>query len=602
MRNKPAAHKLNQPKKTTIPQYWCFVDVETIPEKQSDDTIIHKFRLGVAIFLRIRKDGKPNKKEVFWFCDGYSFWDKVLDYAKNKQTLHIIAHNVLFDMTVLQFRTVLTDAGFDCLFTFEQALTFISKWRRKETRVMILDNSNWFQGKLAKWGDKLGLEKMTMPKFDDPDKVWFPYCERDVEIIYQLTLWYLDFVEKNDLSSWKYTLASQAFSAFRHRFMNHPVYIPDETRETFLARQSYKGGRTECFYSGKLPENRYYKLDINSMYPYVMDKFRYPTNVEGYLMNPSVESVKKGLTKYGAIAFCSVTTNLNFIPHKHNNKTCYPIGTFNTFLSTPELIYAFNYAKINKVYEIAYYRMRPLFGEYVNFFYNERLRWLKQSDELRGLMCKLLLNSLYGKFGQRGYKDKIIGTAPMGTYETSYYYNEFTEERGIIRQIGENIIKSVKKGESHNAFVAVSSHVSSYARCYLFCLLLRAGRDNVYYVDTDSLFTNHTGYRNLSGIIDISRLGALKVEGISDTLEIVSPKHYNFDGQWKIKGVSRKSPKLPNGKYKQEIWPRLNSVLAREREEYFNYFIEKNLTSKVSSGIISGEGIVTPYQLNEGYV
>ncbi len=597
MKNKPNARTLNKNKTTRCPKLWCFVDTETIPIKQNDGKTIHNFRLGVAIFVRFRSDTLYPKVEVLNFTDRRTFWGRVNEFVKGKNTIHIIAHNALFDMVVLRFEEYLVSMGFECRFIFEQGVTFISKWRKDNRGVMILDNSNWFAGKLSKWGDKLNVPKMVMPEFEANDEEWFTYCHRDTEILYKLQLWLIDFIKTNDLGNWKFTLAGLSFNAYRHRFMQHPIYIPEETRETYLARQSYKGGRTECFYSGKFTNGPFYKLDINSMYPSVMSSNGFPTCVEGYLRNVDINSVEKGLKNYCAIAKVTLTTTLPFFPIKYKDKTVYPTGTFTTYLSTPELNLALQNNWIDKIHEIAWYRKRNIFKSFVDFFYTERMKWQQKGDELRSYMFKIFLNSLYGKFGQRKYDDKVIGFQEPHTYEPSYYYDNVTGIRGMVRQIGANIILSTVGGEGHNSFVAVASHVTAYARVLLYNLVNIAERENCYYCDTDSLIVNTIGLNNLDSEIDKNKLGRLKIEGEAEEIEIISPKHYLFGDSLTLKGVSKNAKRTDDGGYIQEMWPGLNKILKVKASNYFNYVIVKHLRSSVQSGNILPNGQVTPFKL-----
>jgi len=56
-----------------------------------------------------------------------------------------------------------------------------------------------------------------------------------------------------------------------------------------LEREGYNGGRNECFYIGTLNSQKYYKLDVNSMYPYVMQNNKYPVELLGYGEKVNIE-------------------------------------------------------------------------------------------------------------------------------------------------------------------------------------------------------------------------------------------------------------------------------------------------------------------------
>lgn len=592
-----SSRKLKGNKTTRYPQYFCFVDTETLPEEKENGKTVHRFRLGVAILARFRKDAAGILLRTIRFRNRDDFWSKALSFISGKNTLHIIAHNILFDMTVLKHRKYLTEAGYDCQFIFEDGFIFIAKWQNGDKRIMLLDNANWFMGKLEKWGSVLNKPKLTMPLWDASDDEWLTYCQRDTEILYDLQKWYLDFLVKNDLGNWRYTLASCSFNAYRHRFMPYPIYIPEESAETALARQSYRGGRTECFYQGEYTDGPYYKLDFNSMYPAIMRNAMYPVRVCGYAKRPDMAKVREYLQIGGVIAHCRVKTNEPYYPINYNGKCAYPIGVFDTTLTTGEMRLAFDNNWLEEIYECAFYKMRPIFTTFVDFFYSERLKWKEDGDILRTLLFKLFLNSLYGKFGQRGFEDKVIGCAEPGTFETCFGYDRVTKEHTVIRQIGRNIIRSLRVGEGYNSFTAVASHVTAYARICLYNHILLAGRNNVYYCDTDSIIVNQQGMNNLKECLSDTELGKLKCEGVSDSVCIKAPKHYLFDERWTIKGLRKNAEQLAINTYRQEIWPGLNKILAQEEEVYYNYCQVKTLNACIESGTILPDGRVIPFVL-----
>jgi hypothetical protein len=478
---------------------------------------------------------------------------------------------------------------------FDEGVTFISKWAKCKKHIIILDNGNWFVGKLATWGDTLGVPKLEMPEEAASEADWFTYCERDTEILYKLQSWLIRFIEDNDLGNWQLTRASLAFSSYRHRFMLHNIYIPASEMEAQLSRKSYKGGRTECFYVGNFNHSEYYKLDVNSMYPYVMRENEYPVNWEAKFQSYDVRKLPDILSQYGCIADATVCTDIPYFGYTIDKRTVYPVGLFDTTLTTPEIKLALTRGWLKEVHTINFYRMRPVFTEFVDFFYGERMQWKEKGDVLREQTFKLLLNSLYGKFGQRGYDDKLVGRVEEGLYNISYGYDADKNEHYLYRQVGKNVIRSVKSGEGYNAFVAIASHVTAYARIYLYNLIEKAGRNNAYYCDTDSLFVNRQGYINLLDLCHPTELGKLKLEATSNELVIKAPKHYYFAGHWTRKGVRPNAEVLGDDTFRQEIWPSSNRIISTGKEEYYNYFQTKRLNPQIKSGHVQPDGRVTPF-------
>lgn len=590
-------HKLSRLTRNVMPEHIIFVDTETTQELRPDNRLYHKLKLGVAIHARFRRDGKKDSKEVYRFIDNIQFWEYVTSKSLSKTVLYLVSHNAVFDFTVLQHIKHLRHLGYKIQFVYEGGMTFISKWRKNGHTIIILDNANWFAGKLERWGQELDLPKLVMPEKGNNQEQWFTYCERDTEILYQMSKWYFKFLRDNDLGSWRYTIASSAFTAFRHRFMNHPIYIPDENDDSELARKSYHGGRTECFRVGKYNFGQYYYLDINSMYPYVMREYEYPTCFEGQYFKPDIDKLYRASKKKTLIAECLINTPIPYFIYRRNDRNIYPTGEFTTTLTTEEFKLAYDNEWIKEVGNVCIYRSRKLFGDYVDFFHGVKKQAGSENKRLVRAFAKLYLNCLYGKFGQRGYIDRIIGEDSKDTFRVSYGYNARTKQRYTLRQIGHRVIYSEKGGEGYNSFCAIASHVTANARLYLYSSILRVGRENCFYCDTDSMIVNQTGFNRIKLLLSKERLGFWKLESIAESIEIVAPKHYHFGDKIVMKGVRKDAEKLGENTYKQEIWPGFNTILRHGQEEYFNIFQVKILSPDIQSGMVQGDGTITPFVL-----
>jgi hypothetical protein len=67
------------------------------------------------------------------------------------------------------------------------------------------------------------------------------------------------------------------------------------------------------------------------------------------------------------------------------------------------------------------------------------------------------------------------------------------------------------------------------------------------------------GLNNLAIYINEYELGKLKLESISDYIDIRSPKDYTLNDRQKIKGVRNNAECLSLNTYTHETWPRIAS-------------------------------------------
>jgi len=591
------AHELKHDTRTTMPEHLLFVDVETTLHEGEHDHTIHRLRLGVAIYLRVRRDTESVTRKVCRFTDAEEFWDFAFRCTHSHGVLYVIAHNAGFDLIVLQHMTHLVEAGYDPTFIAEGQSVFISKWRDGERTITILDNLNWFGGALEKWGQELGLHKMRMPAWEASDEEWYVYCQRDVEILVQLWEWYRSFLQEHDLGKWPITIASGALTAFRHRFLQHRIWIPDEAEESDIARAAYHGGRTEVFRVGRYDDGPFYKVDVNSMYPFVMREHRYPTSFEMRLQDVPLEKLSYTLRTHCAVATVTVDTPVPYFGYVWDGRNVYPTGRFVTTLCSEELRLAAARGWLVEVHDCTVYKARRIFRSYVDFFYRQKQEADRSGLRLQRAFAKLYLNSLYGKFGQRGYVDEVIGYDADFAFRCEPVYNAVTGEHYLYRQIGHKVMRTTRGGEAWNAFAAIAAHVTANARLVLYDAVQVAGREHCYYCDTDSLILDPVGYQRLGYLLDDQALGKWKLEAVAEEIEIVAPKHYRMDTVWKRKGIRRNAEQLSKNVFRQEIWPSYNRILREGVEEYFNYDIVKTIDPRIDCGYTAAEGYVIPFEM-----
>ena len=611
-------HVLRRNEATTIPQYLIFFDTETVPRKVDNTLTRQDFHLGVACYWRIRRDGKPGNRAWLQFDDIDTFWDWALHKASANSTLFLVSHNLAFDAMVLQMFPQMPRRGWRFLFQYEDQATRLFKWgyptkelvthlaegkpirdytgKRWAKTILMLDNCNLFKGSIEGWGKQLGFPKLTMPPYEAPDVEWWPYCKRDVEIMVKLWEQWFPFLEAQGLGSFHCTIGAQAFAAFRHSHMVNKIEIHTNEKAIGLERGSYFGGRTAAFYVGRAVGGPFYKLDVNSMYPFVMHTNPYPVRLHTVGDRMTLSEAEKTLTRYGLIATVKLDCDTPLFPVKQEGRNIYPVGQLTTTLTTPEVKYALHRGWIKEIGSYATYRMRPIFHSYVESLYALKIQYEREGDTLRRNLIKVLLNSLYGKFGQVGYQDRIIGTADPEQIEVSHGYDRARRCPITIYTAGGLVIEQIRTGEGYNSFVAIPAHVTAYARLYLWQLIEAAGRDNVYYCDTDSLIVSKAGYDGLTAYLDPVALGGMKVEGIETELEIYAPKDYRFGAERIRKGVPDKALEIAPNTFEMETWPGLLSHLAgRNRDTFYNRNVTKTLTYTVDWGELQADGWVKPY-------
>lgn len=592
-------HTLSENKKTGAGREFIFFDTETEAEKLDDaGEERHNLILGWAIYDRVRENGVT--RDECYFEDQKDFWDFVENKARDKQILRMFAHNTGFDFRVLQGFRKLRKRGWELQKSISIDKPFWLTYKKNKKTIIILDTFNFFNMSLSSIGQKIGLEKKGEKGRGYEGISLKEYCKRDVEIIENLVLGLRQFIIDNDLGNMGITAGQQAFNCFRHKFKNDAVKINIHNNKNAieLERASYRGGRTECFYVGKV-EDTLYKLDVNSMYPSVMFYHKYPSKLIKYQGSPSIRGLFDAMTKYLVIADVDFYIDDNAIGLIHKFKDGFRLvfgtGKQRGVLTSPELKYIQDHGQILKVYSYAIYGSEYLFKDYVNYFYNLRQEYKEAGNKVYSELIKLFLNSLYGKFGQRKIDMKCIGDTEEDDGVEKTYDVDTGEISYIYHIAGKKFEKKKTNDPSFNSFIAISSFVTSYARMYLWRLIKQAGSGNVYYCDTDSLIVNEEGLNNLQDKIDDKRLGYLKIEDVSDNAVFRNAKDYTFSGVKKTKGLRSDAIEIGENTYQQIQFEGMKGALRNGHlNEVRTTMIEKRFNQEYKKGIVQN-GWVKPY-------
>jgi len=168
-------------------------------------------------------------------------------------------------------------------------------------------------------------------------------------------------------------------------------------------------------------------------------------------------------------------------------------------------------------------------------------------------ICKILLNSLYGRFGMDDtfISNSIISKKDYPTFEKQEGFKESIID---IIDFGINYLVQLKNPqgklktnldngfEKHNVNISIASAVTAYARIYMSQFKNNPLLPNLYYSDTDSA---HFDGPLPSHFISQTILGKLKLEGIYDKAIFLSPKVYAIKNSMeeiiKIKGLNKSS-------------------------------------------------------------
>ena len=409
------------------------------------------------------------------------------------------------------------------------------------------------------------------------------YCLLDSQLVYEIAVLHLQqclqFINYRICDVQKCgTGAAIALRCYQQVFQDDWLtQSPNEIIKN--ERDAYKGGRTEVFKKmfKTNGNSKLYYYDINSAHPASMIKpmpYKYiktePFNNDKLKYDDLVDS-----NNYLA-SIKYIGKDKNFIPNILIRSKGHIIACENSDYAYHwgiELKEAIKNGCEITVKSCDMYESKELFSNFSNYFYNERLK-VKKTNAAKSQFFKLLLNSLYGKFGQKLFTKRIL------LNNCNEMYQMLGDDKYLcgLSEIGNKILVEYEEADrekkSIGNLVRFSSYISACTRCKLSEVMRDIGHEHIYYCDTDSIFTD----KKPSDIfLDNEKIGYLKLETGEHLIDIayfLAPKSYCYAlDNGKIKNASKgvDSKKLTIDNYEDLYTGKVKSVV-QNRGMFFRSF------------------------------
>lgn len=355
------------------------------------------------------------------------------------------------------------------------------------------------------------------------------YIKNDVEIMARA----LKIMFDENLT--KMTIGSDALANYKEINKNFNKYFPILPYEIDKdIRKSYKGGFTYL--------NEVYKeketgagivLDVNSLYPSVMMYEKLPFG-EPIFFNGKYESDKlyplyiQTIScifdiKNGKIPTIQIKNNLSFLPNEYVKSSGGDIVTLT--LTSVDLELFFEHYDVKELTFHSGWKfkgIKGLFTKYIEYWSNKKIQAKKDKNTALYRIAKLMLNSLYGKFG---LNPDVRGKFP------------YLDENKIVKY-------AMYPAETREPiYIPVASFITSYARKKTITTsqkikeysIKKYGKDLYVYSDTDSIHC----------LFDAELLpdGTITLPNDKELYEVIDIDEY-YLGAWKLESIFKRGKYL----------------------------------------------------------
>lgn len=589
-----------------IPYALCMTS-DNIEKKFYGDRCIHDFVDYIDSICTIVDISKTHQKKKIDRINIYGFnnsnFDNILIfdelYRRNPSLKYIISGS---SIKSIKYHNVKI---FDLRLFYNDSLKNVSKAFKLNLQKGVFpykfvnkNNLNYNDKKpdIQYWNSQEDYDEYKDDMFDMKEYT-LKYCILDCKITEEIAKIHYDQC-KGQIDNKNYdttncsTGASVALKIYTQIFLNETLYgSPEEI--LYIERNSYKGGRTEVFKKKFTPctdHKHLYYYDINSSYPYAMlsdmpVKFMKHLKFNEIKLNDNTDML---FDHFLYRARCTYRGNDDFfIPNllirSSENDIIANKNTEYAYHWGVELRHAIELNCDIYINEQIEYKNGSIFNQFANYMYNERLIAKKNKNSAKSNYLKLCMNSLYGKFAQTEMNNNVLC---QNSNEINRILNDSNNQFVDFEIINEKILikyKTIKnKDESVGNLVRFSSYITAIARTNLAKFMHNVEHKNVYYCDTDSVFTSKKPSDD--SFIDQTQLGKWKQETkeikiinivdntIKRTEEVIcniksaiflSPKSYFYDVDYDIElqinekvlnTECYKAKGMPNDKLTTEIY------------------------------------------------
>lgn len=412
-----------------------------------------------------------------------------------------------------------------------------SRMKNGQYKWTFLDSIRLMPGSLESLAQSYGLEGKVRgvdyaTLHEDPRR--YEYLEQDCRLLYDvLSRFHASIITAGGEVG--VTAPSTAMASYRRTFQPQPIPSNrhfggcDDDKclgclHAFV-RRGYYGGRTEVFrerfHTNDQTLNYY---DVNSMYPAAMLE---PVPCEFVTARTGPVDLGRYTADWLGFVEATVTvpksTYVPALPYRQDKtkRLIFPVGRFTGVWTSAEIMAARRDGYLIEQHRSIWFRGRPLFRDFILHWYKLRDKKAVDYSPAMSLVAKLLMNSLYGKFGTNENRERLW----FDPSDDDVAESEFPM---VPMRHNLDILKQPTRVEASYIIPHISAWITSLARVKLYGLLtdcLKAGK-GIWYCDTDSLVTNAT-------LPTSDELGALKLEGVISRAWFVAPKMYIIDYQWR---------------------------------------------------------------------
>lgn len=573
-------------------------DTETRSQYEDDNEVM-TMRLWCARFTdrRTSKRITPvDEEEWGMFPEDISIWLHKL--AKHRRTVWGCAHNLGFDLCTSNLIENMIDLQWDVTdFAVNSNAPFV-RLRHGESSLTLFDSWSWFQCPLNDVADAMNMTKPPLPKPDDDIEAWRNRCMADTNILHEAMLTLMDWWDNDNLGHWNITGSASGHNAMRHIPTPHRILIRPDDTECDHDRRAIYGGKRFAWISGKAAHGHYTEIDITKAYTNVVRCYPLPVGRQSHFASLPNDHRWVDNPRWGIIADTQIHTDRPSYPVRVGNHVWYPVGTFRTTLTSPEIASARDSGDLVSIgagwlHQLGY-ALRPWATWCLDAMADET----GATPEVAKLVHRMWARSAIGKWAQRGFEVIPLGAAPNRGWNHEEAWDHAKNVPASIIDFAGQRYQIAAVNQSDNAYPAILAYVESYVRIALGRAIDIVGDRHMVACDTDGYICNWFGADTIDTVNDAIAPLEVRAKRHFRRINVIGPQHLELDHLKRRSGIPASAEAGRDGKLHAWTWPKMAWQLANGRPgAYIRPHQSYTMAATYAPGWVLTDGSVVPVEM-----
>lgn len=548
-------HYLYVGAKTKSPDVVVSIDTETVTVEDGG-TLRQRLRCWAAA-TRVRHDvarGYPSPmvadgNTAAGLCDLVEVSSKITGEA------WVFAHNLGFDLTVTALPFVLIERGWQ-LDAFN--LGDESCWwtlAREDRRLLLTDSWSWLRCPLEDAARDVGRRKVKLPDESAPLLEWLRRCRGDVLILDRVMCTILDWWDDQQLGRFGITGASCGWSAMKQLAPARTLLVGPEPERTAFERRAVYGGRKEVYRVGEYAGGWFADYDFVSAYATTAE--HYPLPIRPARTRAPAAPLETHLDdpRFDVLAEVQVTTRRPCVPCRIGDDVWWPVGTFRTVITGPELRYAATVADTVEVLWCRWYELGRALQRWAAWCGELQDGAGKGAGGLVGRLARSWGRSVLGRFA--GRTSEVVFDRPathLGWHlETGHDLPSGADLEVVT--IGGRELTIRRDLDAADCSPVVLAFVEGHCRAALGRALDQTAPELLLACNTDGWLQRVRGRLSRAERLDGHSPYRVARKAVARRVAILGPNHVVTPADRRLSGVPAAAVEGDDGRFRFHEWP-----------------------------------------------